>query len=36
MRKAHGRDLPDAVLTRLYYQNALKVTPGLNARPVPE
>jgi predicted TIM-barrel fold metal-dependent hydrolase len=27
--KLYGMDLPDAVLKKLYYQNALNVTPGL-------
>jgi predicted TIM-barrel fold metal-dependent hydrolase len=27
--KLYGMDLPDAVLRKLYYQNALKVVPGL-------
>jgi predicted TIM-barrel fold metal-dependent hydrolase len=27
--KLYGMDLPDTVLRKLYYQNALKVTPGL-------
>ena len=27
--KLYGMDLPDAVLKKLYYQNALRVTPGL-------
>jgi predicted TIM-barrel fold metal-dependent hydrolase len=27
--KLYGMDLPDAVLRKLYYENALKVTPGL-------
>ncbi len=27
--KLYGMDLPDVVLKKLYYQNALKVTPGL-------
>ena len=25
----YGMDLPDAVLRKVYYQNALRVTPGL-------
>ena len=29
--KLYGMDLPDAVLKKLYYQNALRVTPGLAA-----
>ncbi len=27
--KLYGMDLPDAVLKKLYYENALKVTPGM-------
>ena len=27
--KLYGMDLPDVVLKKVYYQNALKVTPGL-------
>jgi hypothetical protein len=27
--KLYGMELPDTVLRKLYYQNALKVTPGL-------
>ncbi len=27
--KLYGLDLPDAVLKKLYYQNALRITPGL-------
>ena len=27
--KLYGVDLPDPVLKKLYYQNALRVTPGL-------
>jgi len=27
--KLHGLDQPDGVLKKLYYQNALKITPGL-------
>jgi len=29
MYKMYGMGLPDAVLRKLYYQNALKITPGL-------
>jgi predicted TIM-barrel fold metal-dependent hydrolase len=29
--KLYGMDLPDTVLRKLYYENALKVTPGLPA-----
>jgi predicted TIM-barrel fold metal-dependent hydrolase len=29
--KLYGMDLPDTVLKKLYYENALKVTPGLPA-----
>jgi predicted TIM-barrel fold metal-dependent hydrolase len=28
--KLYGIDLPDAVLKKVYYQNALRITPGLN------
>ena len=28
--KLYGLDLPDAVLRKLYYANALRVVPGLN------
>ena len=27
--KLYGMDLPDEVLKKLYYKNALRVTPGL-------
>jgi hypothetical protein len=27
--KLYGIDLPDPVLKKLYYQNAVKITPGL-------
>ena len=27
--KLYGMELPDAVLRKVYYQNALRVTPGL-------
>ncbi|MBI1872658.1 MAG: amidohydrolase, partial [Acidobacteria bacterium] len=27
--KLYGMDLPDPALRKLYYQNALRVTPGL-------
>ena len=30
--KLYGVNLPDAVLRKLYYANALKVTPGLPKR----
>ena len=30
--KLYGLDLPDAVLRKLYYGNALRVVPGLNRR----
>lgn len=36
MWKAYGLDLPDEVLKKLYYKNALKVVPGLNARMFPD
>lgn len=35
MWKMYGLDLPDAVLRKLYYQNALKVIPGLPAGDFP-
>ncbi len=31
MWKAYGLDLPEEVLRKIYYQNALKVVPGLDA-----
>lgn len=34
--KLYGVSLPDAVLRKLYYANALKVTPGLPKRAFPE
>ena len=34
--KLYGANLPDAVLRKLYYANALKVTPGLPARGFPD
>lgn len=33
--KLHGLDLPDAVLRKLYYANALRVVPGLDASRLP-
>ena len=33
--KLYGLDLPDAVLRKLYYGNALRVVPGLNAAAFP-
>ena len=30
--KLYGLDLPDAVLRKLYYANALRVVPGMNRR----
>jgi uncharacterized protein len=34
--KLYGMDLPDDVLRKVYYQNALRVTPGLPQRGWPE
>ncbi len=34
--KLYGLDLPDAVLKKLYYKNALKITPGLPHSGFPE
>lgn len=34
--KVYGLDLPDEVLKKLYYKNALKVIPGLNAAGFPD
>jgi len=34
--KMYGLDLPDDVLRRIYYQNALRVIPGLDASLFPE
>jgi uncharacterized protein len=34
--KAYGLELPDAVLKKLYYKNALKVLPGLKTDGYPE
>jgi predicted TIM-barrel fold metal-dependent hydrolase len=34
--KIYGLDLPDAVLKKLYYKNALKILPGLDAAAFPE
>jgi predicted TIM-barrel fold metal-dependent hydrolase len=33
--KLYGLDLPDGVLRKLYYANALRVVPGLNPAPFP-
>lgn len=35
MWKLYGLDLPDEVLRKLYYRNALRVVPGLNAAGFP-
>ena len=32
----YGLDLPDDVLKKLYYKNALKVIPGIDASQFPE
>jgi predicted TIM-barrel fold metal-dependent hydrolase len=34
--KLYGLDLPDAVLKKVYYKNALRVIPGLNASGFPQ
>jgi hypothetical protein len=34
--KLHGMDLPDEVLKKVYYKNALRVTPGLPQTGGPE
>jgi predicted TIM-barrel fold metal-dependent hydrolase len=34
--KMYGLDLPDEVLKKLYYQNALRVIPGLDASDFPK
>ena len=34
--KMYGLDLPDAVLRKLYYKNALRIIPGLNAAGFPQ
>lgn len=34
--KMYGLDLPDEILKKVYYKNALKVIPGLNASLFPE
>ncbi len=34
--KMYGLELPDAVLKKLYYKNALRIVPGLNAAGFPE
>ena len=33
--KLYGLDLPDVVLRKLYYGNALRIVPGLDAKPFP-
>jgi hypothetical protein len=32
----YGLDLPDAVLKKLYYQNALRIIPGIDRSAFPE
>ena len=32
----HGLDLPDEVLKKLYYKNALKIIPGLSKAGFPD
>jgi len=32
----YGLDLPDEVLKKLYYKNALKVIPGIDAKAFPK
>ena len=34
--KMYGLDLPDEVLKKLYYKNALRVIPGIDASPFPD
>jgi G:T/U-mismatch repair DNA glycosylase len=34
--KMYGLELPDEVLKKMYYKNALKVIPGLNAAQFPK
>ena len=34
--KMYGLDLPDAVLRKLYYKNALRVIPGIDASAFPK
>jgi predicted TIM-barrel fold metal-dependent hydrolase len=34
--RMYGLDLPDDILKKIYYQNALKVIPGLDARKFPK
>jgi uncharacterized protein len=34
--KMYGLDLPDEVLKKLYYKNALRIIPGLDASPFPK
>ncbi|MGA0920348.1 MAG: amidohydrolase, partial [Gemmatimonadaceae bacterium] len=31
----YGLELPDAVLKKIYYQNALRIVPGLDVRAFP-
>jgi hypothetical protein len=33
--KMYGLDLPDAVLKKLYYENALRIIPGIDASAFP-
>ena len=35
-QRHNGLDLPDEVLKKLYYQNALRVIPGLDASDFPK
>jgi predicted TIM-barrel fold metal-dependent hydrolase len=34
--KMYGLDLPDTVLKKLYYQNALRIIPGIDRSAFPE
>ena len=34
--KIYGLDLPDEVLKKLYYKNALRVIPGIDASRFPD
>jgi predicted TIM-barrel fold metal-dependent hydrolase len=34
--RMYGLDLPDEVLKKLYYKNALKILPGIDPAPFPE
>ena len=34
--KMYGLNLPDEVLGKLYYKNALRIIPGLDASPFPK